>query len=622
LIKIFQTPDILAALRMFLDHSYKHSKAKQRTVDSPFKAHLRFFYVTKDVVVLAFSNIKTKYKVLISVMSPLVLLLVLGGVSAFNVNAITERAGWVNHTYVVLGKAQDIVASAVDMETGMRGFLLAGEEQFLEPYNSGRALISEQIANLQETVSDNPGQVARLAEVQQVINDWVATVTEPTIAFRREIGKASAVGAFGGPTMADMASLVGEARGKVFFDKFRQLMADFKAEEAGLIGVRIHANEQTVTMTYVLIGATIVIGILLGSAIAWFVGGVISRPITRLTDAMRQIATGDTSVETEGSERKDEIGAMVAAVEVFRENAIERVRLEQEQSEKRKAEEGRTNKVNALITQFDEHARQSLGSVTTAADQMKTSASSMTSSADEASQRSASVASAAEQATSNVQTVATAAEEMSASVSEISRQVSQSAEIAKQAVERARETNEKVEGLANAAEKIGDVVNLINDIASQTNLLALNATIEASRAGEAGKGFAVVASEVKSLASQTAKATDEIGTQIAAIQAETREAVESILEISKVIGDISNTSTAISSAVEEQGAATQEIAENVQQAAAGTEEVSKNIVLVSRGAQETGSASQQVLSAAEQLGSQSDELQASVSKFLEEVKAA
>ena len=571
---------------------------------------------------LAFSNIKTKYKVLISVMSPLVLLLVLGGVSAFNVNAITERAGWVNHTYVVLGKAQDIVASAVDMETGMRGFLLAGEEQFLEPYNSGRALISEQIANLQETVSDNPGQVARLAEVQQVINDWVATVTEPTIAFRREIGKASAVGAFGGPTMADMASLVGEARGKVFFDKFRQLMADFKAEEAGLIGVRIHANEQTVTMTYVLIGATIVIGILLGSAIAWFVGGVISRPITRLTDAMRQIATGDTSVETEGSERKDEIGAMVAAVEVFRENAIERVRLEQEQSEKRKAEEGRTNKVNALITQFDEHARQSLGSVTTAADQMKTSASSMTSSADEASQRSASVASAAEQATSNVQTVATAAEEMSASVSEISRQVSQSAEIAKQAVERARETNEKVEGLANAAEKIGDVVNLINDIASQTNLLALNATIEASRASEAGKGFAVVASEVKSLASQTAKATDEIGTQIAAIQAETREAVESILEISKVIGDISNTSTAISSAVEEQGAATQEIAENVQQAAAGTEEVSKNIVLVSRGAQETGSASQQVLSAAEQLGSQSDELQASVSKFLEEVKAA
>ena len=571
---------------------------------------------------LAFSNIKTKYKVLISVMSPLVLLLVLGGVSAFNVNAITERAGWVNHTYVVLGKAQVIVASAVDMETGMRGFLLAGEEQFLEPYNSGRALISEQIANLQETVSDNPGQVARLAEVQQVINDWVATVTEPTIAFRREIGEASAVGAFGGPTMVDMASLVGEARGKVFFDKFRQLMADFKAEEAGLIGVRIHANEQTVTMTYVLIGATIVIGILLGSAIAWFVGGVISRPITRLTDAMRQIATGDTSVETEGSERKDEIGAMVAAVEVFRENAIERVRLEQEQSEKRKAEEGRTNKVNALITQFDEHARQSLGSVTTAADQMKTSASSMTSSADEASQRSASVASAAEQATSNVQTVATAAEEMSASVSEISRQVSQSAEIAKQAVERARETNEKVEGLANAAEKIGDVVNLINDIASQTNLLALNATIEASRAGEAGKGFAVVASEVKSLASQTAKATDEIGTQIAAIQAETREAVESILEISKVIGDISNTSTAISSAVEEQGAATQEIAENVQQAAAGTEEVSKNIVLVSRGAQETGSASQQVLSAAEQLGSQSDELQASVSKFLEEVKAA
>lgn len=555
-------------------------------------------------------------------MSPLVLLLVLGGISAFNVNAITERAGWVNHTYVVLGKADGIVASAVDMETGMRGFLLAGEEQFLEPYNSGSAQIAKQIADLQNTVSDNPGQVTRLAEVQQVINDWVANVTEPTIAFRREIREAATSGAFGAPTMNDMASLVGEARGKVFFDKFRQLMADFKAEEAGLIGVRIQANEQTVKATYWEMGATIVIGLLLGAAIAWFVGGVIARPITRLTESMRLIAAGDTSVETEGSDRKDEIGAMVQAVEVFKQNAIERVRLEREQAEKQKAEQGRARKVDNLITQFDEHAKQSLGTVTSSAEQMKASATTMTSSADEASERSASVASAAEQATNNVQTVATAAEEMSSSVSEISRQVAQSAEIARKAVDKARETNEKVEGLASAAEKIGDVISLINDIATQTNLLALNATIEASRAGEAGKGFAVVASEVKSLASQTAKATEDIGAQIASIQTETRDAVESIAEIGKVIGDISDTATAISSAVEEQGAATQEIAVNVQQAATGTEEVSRNIVLVSRGAKETGNASQDVLSAAEQLGIQSDDLQASVSKFLDEVKAA
>lgn len=504
----------------------------------------------------------------------------------------------------------------------MRGFLLAGRDEFLEPYDAGQARLGVQIADLQETVSDNPGQVARLAEVQQVINEWVTNVTEPMIALRREIAESSSNGFGATPNMNDMAGLVAEARGKVYFDKFRQLMADFKAEEAALIEVRIAANESTVSLTYLMIGATIVIGILLGAAIAWFVGGIIARPIIRVTESMRLIADGDTSIDIEGSERKDEIGSMVAAVEVFKENAIERQRLEAEQDEKRKTEEMRAGKITSLIDHFDNTAKHSLGSVSSAAGQMKVSATTMTSSADEASQRSASVASAAEQATTNVQTVATTAEEMSASVSEISRQVSQSAEIAQMAVKRASETNSKVEGLANAAEKIGEVVNLINDIAAQTNLLALNATIEASRAGEAGKGFAVVASEVKSLASQTGKATEEIGAQIAAIQTETREAVEAIQEIGKVIGDISDTSTAIASAVEEQGAATREIAENVQQAAAGTDEVSKNIVEVSRGAQETGNASKEVLTAAAQLESQSDELQISVSTFLNEVKAA
>ena len=218
--------------------------------------------------------------------------------------------------------------------------------------------------------------------------------------------------------------------------------------------------------------------------------------------------------------------------------------------------------------------------------------------------------------------MATATEELSASVEEISRQVAQSAQMALAAVETANATNAKVEGLADASQKIGEVVNLINDIAAQTNLLALNATIEASRAGEAGKGFAVVASEVKSLATQTAKATEEIGAQIAAIQGETQEAVAAIQEIGKSITEISDTATAIASAVEEQGAATREIAENVQQASSGTQNVSSNIVEVSRGVQETGSSAQQVLLSAEQLGEQSDELQAAVSSFLDRVKAA
>ena len=232
------------------------------------------------------------------------------------------------------------------------------------------------------------------------------------------------------------------------------------------------------------------------------------------------------------------------------------------------------------------------------------------------------VAAAAEQASTNAQTVATAAEELSASISEISSQVAQSTKISGKAVETAAATNASVQGLADAAQKIGEVVQLINDIASQTNLLALNATIEAARAGDAGKGFAVVASEVKSLANQTARATEDIAQQVNAIQGATRHAVDSIKGISDTIGQINEIATAIASAVEEQGAATQEIARNIQQASHGTNEVSTNIVEVTKAAGETGSAATQVLAAAGEVSEQSERLKSEVDSFLVAVRAA
>tara|TARA_R110002110_G_scaffold415852_1_gene658140 strand:+ start:45494 stop:47233 length:1740 start_codon:yes stop_codon:yes gene_type:complete len=348
----------------------------------------------------------------------------------------------------------------------------------------------------------------------------------------------------------------------------------------------------------------------------------VTKPLEKIVDALDALADGNTDLTVEVNSR-DEVGRLGEAFNVFREKTIENKNLAEEKikAEARLEQEKRQSMIK-MADDLESSIGSVISSVTASADQMKSSATSMTSIADEASHRSSSVAAASEQATANVQTVATATEELSASVEEISRQVAQSAQMALTAVDNANATNAKVEGLADAAQKIGEVVNLINDIAAQTNLLALNATIEASRAGEAGKGFAVVASEVKSLATQTAKATEEIGAQIAAIQGETREAVEAIQEIGKSITDISDTATAIASAVEEQGAATREIAENVQQAAAGTQDVSSNIVEVSRGAEETGSSAQEVLGAAEQLGTQSDELQAAVSSFLDRVKAA
>jgi methyl-accepting chemotaxis protein len=273
------------------------------------------------------------------------------------------------------------------------------------------------------------------------------------------------------------------------------------------------------------------------------------------------------------------------------------------------------------VTQaFEANVKTVIGTVASAATELQSTAESMESIAKTTSERSAAVAAASEEASTNVQTVASAAEELSASISEISRQVSQSSKIAATAVETAKNADNRIQGLAQAAQKIGEVVELITSIADQTNLLALNATIEAARAGDAGKGFAVVAAEVKNLANQTAKATEEIGTQIGGIQSSTKEAVGAIGEISKIIGEISQTSSAIAAAVEEQGAATQEIARNVEQASKGTGEVASNVVEVTKAANETGQAAAQVLEAAGELSRQSEGLGKNIDEFLVELK--
>ncbi len=282
----------------------------------------------------------------------------------------------------------------------------------------------------------------------------------------------------------------------------------------------------------------------------------------------------------------------------------------------------RQDKMNKAIEDFDAKSKASLSAVSGAAGQVQTTANTLSGNAQQTSTQSTAVAAASEEASANVQTVASATEELSSSVQEIGRQVSESAKIAGQAVEQANRTNTTVQGLAASAEKIGTVVKLIQDIASQTNLLALNATIEAARAGEAGKGFAVVAAEVKNLANQTAKATEEIGQQIAEIQAATKESVGAIQEIAGTITSINQIATTIAAAVEEQGAATQEIARNVQEAAKGTQEVSSNIGGVNMAAAETGQMATGLLSAAGELTKQSESLRQEVEGFFTTIRAA
>jgi len=391
------------------------------------------------------------------------------------------------------------------------------------------------------------------------------------------------------------------------------------ANEQDNLGPRAEAAiDQTVVLTIVIsVAAT-----LLGITSAWIIGGGITRPIQAMTTAMGRLANKDFAATIPAQDHQDEIGDMAKAVQVFKESMARADALAAEQAEESRHREERARRIEELNHAFDQGISGVLETVTSAVTQLQSTAESMASIAEETNNQATTVAAASEQASSNVQTVASAAEQLSSSIGEIGRQVQQSNDIARQAADEAERTNQVVSGLADAAQKIGEVVTLITDIASQTNLLALNATIEAARAGDAGKGFAVVANEVKSLASQTAKATEEIGQQIGAVQTETRTAVTAIESIADIIGNINEVTSTIASAVEQQNAATQEIARNVQQASAGTSEVSHTIVGVTEAAREAGAAADSVLQASNSLGEQSTTLQSMVRRFLDDVRAA
>ncbi|MEY9124997.1 methyl-accepting chemotaxis protein [Bradyrhizobium yuanmingense] len=364
---------------------------------------------------------------------------------------------------------------------------------------------------------------------------------------------------------------------------------------------------------------------LVGSALfVWlYVGRNILRRIGALHQSMQLLANGDLETEIYRSKNhNDEISVMANTLQVFRESMIETRALTSEQDKDRIAKAERAARMEAKIAQFESTVRSALDNLAQSANSMQSTAQSMSNTADQSNALVNAVASAAEETSVNVQTVSAGTEQLSSSIQEISRQVVTSAEIAKKAVDEAGATDATVQSLADSASRISVVVDLIQTIASQTNLLALNATIEAARAGEAGRGFAVVASEVKSLASQTAKATDEIRTQIASMQDVTTCAVGAIQGIGRIIGEINDVTTTIAAAVEEQGAATREIARNIQHAAGGTSEVSSNIVGVSTASAEAGAAATEVLGASDALRREADMLRGEIDAFLNDMRAA
>jgi methyl-accepting chemotaxis protein len=364
-----------------------------------------------------------------------------------------------------------------------------------------------------------------------------------------------------------------------------------------------------------------VMAMLLGSALLSLFN--IARPIRRIGDVLLELANGNKDVQIPFANRTDEVGDTARAARTFQEQLVRMERLEAEQKEiEKRGADARKADMHQLADQFETAVGNIVEAVTRAASDLESAAGTLTGTAESTQELSGNVARVSEEASYSVHSVAAASDELSSSVNEIARQVQESTRIANEAVAQAEQTDGRIGQLLLAAQRIGDVVKLITAIAEQTNLLALNATIEAARAGEAGRGFAVVAQEVKALAAQTAKATDEIGGQIGAIQAATRDSVSAIKEIGSTINRISEIATAVAAAVEEQGAATQEISRNAQQAATGTAQVAGNIADVNRAATETGSASSQVLAAAQALSKEGGLLRHEVDRFLATVRAA
>lgn len=529
-----------------------------------------------------------------------------------NLKSMKENEARVSHSFNAIALANEVLISAVDMETGVRGYLLAGHEDFLESYVAGREHFDDSILDLRDLVNDNSKQLELLSKIDVNIKAWLSDVVEPMIALRREIGDAK--------TMDDMADLVREEKGRIYFDNFRLLMADFAIDEEDLLAARQKESDETLSNAEVITVIAIVLGGGLAVLIAWFVGQGIAKPIVKMTEAMSALAKGELDVSISAEGRKDEVGKMAEAVVVFKDNMIEAERLNREKVKETEQKEAERQRVENLIKGFEGTVVSVLDKFNQADSAMGQVSGEVKNTAEKTLLGSTNVAVSSEQATRNVEAVATAADELSSSIHEIGRQVTQANQVSTNAVEKANLTSVQFKVLEENVAKISDIVDLINDIADQTNLLALNATIEAARGGEAGKGFAVVAAEVKNLANQTSQATEEITTQIAEVQNSTRNSVAAIEQISTVIGDINEITTAIAASVEEQGAATSEIARNVDEAAIGTRGVLTTIAEVQGTAEAASQAASKITDTSSSLSSQSSLLRKEVTTFLQEVQ--
>ena len=517
-------------------------------------------------------------------------------------------------------KLDDLPSNADDTELQL---ITLGSKKVAEQFQATTALVNTFIVNSDKTVATSA--MARLKfvdnslkaissnneKIQQSIKEVAALLDEYRQSLTKLIDNSKEIDELT-IEMTESAAAINKGSGAMKSD----LLADQNRLEA--------ESDATIGETERLILILAAGGFVLGCVWAFFLGKGISRPIAAMCNAMRELAAGNFDVVLPGLGRKDELGEMAGAVEEFKMQAVAKAERDAatQEAQNKASSAARRAELIRFADEFETAVGAIVSNVSASAVQLEAAAGTLTRTAETTQGLSSQVAGASEEASSNMQSVASATEELSASVDEIGRRVKESSQIAGAAVRQAEQTDGRIGKLSRAAQEIGDVVKLITAIAEQTNLLALNATIEAARAGDAGRGFAVVASEVKSLASQTARATDEISNHIMGMQGATQESVAAIKEIGGTIGKISDIASTIASAVEQQSSATQEIARSVQNVAQGTQEAAASVMQVNRGATETGSASEEVLNSARSLSSESTRLREELDRFMANIRAA